>query len=45
MVKAGVEELDVLHILMEDYGFELESETEYHPSAYGDKLFILRKDR
>lgn len=45
LVKAGVEELDVLHILMEDYGFELESETEYHPSAYGDKLFILRKDR
>jgi len=44
LVKAGVDELEVLHILTESYGFEPVRETEYHPSAYGDKLFILRKD-
>ena len=44
LVKAGVDEREVLHVLTESYGFELAHETEYQPSAYGDKLYILRKD-
>jgi len=44
LVKAGVDEKKVLDILTGSYGFELESETEYCPSAYGDRLFIMRKD-
>lgn len=44
LVKSGVDELKVLDILTGSYGFELEREIEYQPSAYGDRLFILRKD-
>ncbi len=44
LVKAGVDERKVLDILTGSYGFELESGTEYHPSAYGDRLYIMRKD-
>ncbi len=45
LVKGGVDDLKVLELLWEDYGLELEQETEYQPSAYGDRLYILRKDR
>lgn len=44
LVKSGVDEKRVLEILTGHYGFELEHETEYQPGAYGDRLFILRKD-
>lgn len=44
LVKSGVDELRVLEILTGSYGFELEHETEYQPNAYGDRLFLLRKD-
>ena len=41
LVKAGVDELEVLEILSQSYGFVPESETEYQPSAYGDRLYIM----
>lgn len=45
LVKAGVDELEVLEILSVSYGFELEREMEYQPSAYGDRLFIMVNSR
>ena len=45
LVKGGVEELEVLEILTGTYGFELERQTEYRPSAHGDRWYLLRKDR
>lgn len=44
LVKAGVDEKEVLRIFLEDYGFEPAQEAEYRPSAYGDRLFLLEKD-
>ena len=45
LIKAGVDELEVLEILSGSYGFELEREMEYQPSAYGDRLFIMVNSR
>lgn len=44
LIKSGVEERKALEILTESYGFEMELETWYEPSAYGDKIYIMRKD-
>ena len=44
LVKSNVDELKVLEILMENYGFKLERKVQYAPSAYGDEVFILGKD-
>ena len=44
LIKANVDESKVLEILTENYGFEPEREVWYEPSAYGDEIFILRKD-
>ncbi len=45
LVKANVDPLKVLQILLsDDYGFHLEREVEYSPSAYGDMIFIVGKE-
>lgn len=44
LIKANVDESKVLEILTKNYGFEPECEVWYEPSAYGDEIFILRKD-
>ena len=43
LVKPGVDEKKVLEILAGKYGFALEQEIGLTPSAYGDRIFILRK--
>lgn len=43
LVKSGVDEVKVLEVLIEDYGFVLEQEVEFQPSVYGDRIFILGK--
>lgn len=43
LVKSGVDEIRVLEILIEDYGFSLEQEVEFDSGAYGDRIFILGK--
>ena len=44
LIKSNVDESKVLEILTENYGFKLEREVWYEPSAYGDEVFILGKD-
>lgn len=43
LVKSGVDEVKVLEVLIEDYGFMLEQEVELQQSVYGDRIFILGK--
>lgn len=44
LIKSNVDELRVLEIMAENYGFNLKREVWYEPSAYGDEIFILGKD-
>lgn len=44
LIKSNVDELKVLEILTENYGFKPEHEVWYEPSAYGDVIYILGKD-
>ena len=44
LVKPNVDELRVLEILTENYGFDLEREVWFEPDAHGDEIFILGKD-
>lgn len=41
VVKRGVDALEVLDILMNSYGFRLEEQPVFQPSAYGDEVYFL----